>query len=409
MLADLMRREAVRLTSWIRAAVTTTTATNQPTRYSGQKRILTLSDGSLLCVIPKTGSNVDAYFYRSTDGGKTWAQYVETIAGWNDGSISSYVDSGGNERFLTVWKQYGTGDSRIDGAIYTMVGTFNIAKTTITWSAAVQVAGSSSGIMMPDCVVAAEGTGGAGHVVYSSNVSSTQTTKYCRISITNAGVPTAGSIATISGSFTIAGAHTYPSIDMSLSSKRLMCAWVAGPAQPGIFFATASYSAGSWTWGGAVQFSSYYVDSSNDTGFACRFDGSRPVIAGQFKATNGSKNIQVYDSVNYLTFIERVHVLTDSSTFIGNASMAIDANANIYIFGSSFDGTYFRDLVYYKITRSGVDLSIGSRIKLDPFPMSSSSTAAPFPNVFYYRNKMHVLYNRGSDSPYPVYYGGVNV
>src|SRR5687768_12637305 len=106
---------------------------NAATAFSNQRKIARLSTGRTVTAYSDTGTNAK---FKWSDDGVAWTDYSADIAGWINGSFSSYVDSGGVERLVAAWKQSGAGGGRTDARVYTMVGTFNAGRTTLTWGTA---------------------------------------------------------------------------------------------------------------------------------------------------------------------------------------------------------------------------------------------------------------------------------
>lgn len=380
------------------------------TAYSNQKKIANLSTGRRVVPVPNPSGALNCYF-RYSDDGQTWAWLgdgvggSQLIAGWSNGSIDSYVDSGGTERLVAVWKQSGTGGGRTDGYLYAMVGTFNAGRTTLTWGAAVALNLGDSLGDYPDVVAHAEGTGGAAHAVFAYGHASTVSQTYWRpYSIDSSGVPTPGSNLLIGGSYGTAIA-TFPSIDYNPADKRLHVAWSAGTtgAGKGIRYNTASYSGGTWTWAAEVEVVTDVYVANEIYGVVCRWDGTRAVIGGQLY-TGAANRIRVYDSTSFTAFTERVtHSHGDSDALYG-FGMAIDAGTgDVYLFGSPYSGSNMRDVWYRKATRSGSTLTLGSAVIIDAF-IGGNSGNPPRVNANAYSGGIELIYTHGNNAPYAVKY-----
>lgn len=374
--------------------------TGAATAYSNQKKALTLSTGRQVVVVAN-GAFTHGNFYRSDDG-QTWTRYSggsEHIAGWSNGSIASYVDSGGTERLVAVWVQSGTGGGRTSGEIYVMVGTFNADRTTLTWGTAMLMGNASGwgGYNYPDIVVTPEGTGGVAHVVAGTYTGGNVHLWRAEHAISSTGTQSStGGIAVVNG--VAGGGYPFASFDIDPVTKRLFLAWTMGMtgAGKGVRFRTAAYSAGTWTWAIEVEVDTgHYIDSTSRW-LNCRWDGTRVVIGGYLlDGTNG--DLMQYESTNFTSFpTTYTHVNNAGTTERMNAgSMAVDlATGDVYFFGG--DAETVNTFRYRKWTRSGT--SLGSVVVLD------TTGTQQFANAWYWGNKVRWIYTAGNNSPYAVKY-----
>ena len=379
--------------------VTITTSTDvDSTGYSSQKKLATLSTGRHVAVFADTTTNAQ---FRYSDDGNTWTNYSADIAGWVNGSISSYVDSGGTERLVAVWRQSGTGGGRTNNFPYIMVGSFNTTRTTLTWGTAVVISGDASGDDLPDVVANAEGSGGYAHVVWS--YTNDGRTLYDPFSIAG-NTPSAGSRLSLTSSQGVSYG-SYPSIDMDPVTKRIFVAWSLNTTGTGkgIRFRTASYSGGSWTWASEVEVdASRYVDGEY-RGVITRWDGTRVVIGGWLVEV--ARDFVTYESTNFTSFTTRLHLddIASGNGAMHSPSMAINpANGDIYMFGNDNAGDF--SLAYRKWTRATNTLS--ARTIVDSGAAASKTSV--YVSAMYASGKIHWIYTAGTNSPYNIKYGTIS-
>lgn len=375
------------------------TITNSiPTAQANQKHLRNLSTGRLIAVIADTTTNAKFLW---SDNGQTWTDFVADIAGWANGSIDVYVDSGGTERIVAVWKQSGTGGGRTDLQTYVMVGSFNAGRTTITWGAAV-VAYTNTFGNYPDIVANPEGTDGAAHIVLAHTQSPNNYAVYLPVSITG-NVASMGSTFTLGGTYSVVVA-TFPSIDIDRTTKRLFAAWSAGAtgSGKGIRFRTASYSSGIWTWASEVEIDTTVYVSSVALWIIARWDGTR-IVLGLFGTTNGTTRcIFVYESTNFTSFTTRT-IKTTASIVAGDylawGNITIDTiTGDIYFFGDANTNNTFG---YRKWTRSTLTLE-------DVIILETYSNSA-YPSAHYSGSKIRWIYGFGNNSPYQVRYDEISL
>lgn len=372
------------------------------TATSNQKKGLTLSNGYL--VIAYTETTTNGKFKYSTDGGQTWIDYAADVAGWNNGSIAAYVDSGGVERIVATWRQSGTGGSRIDGHVYVMVGTLNAGRTTITWGSPVDPASGVSTYNYPDIVAHAEGTGGRAHVVLSNP---TAITAYCLITIDSSGTPSAGTLTSIGGSYST-GLNTWTSIALNTSTKDLYAVWSSGTTGigRGIRYRKAVYSAGSWTW-----------NAERELDNTCYLNDPTPgVSVSWLKAVVDLSNSEVlivgacYTGTAYKFMLWRrdlADTTTTTQTFTTDAAASgigvfsgtfeIDTSSgDAYIVGRPNSTTNL--IRYYKWTRSGASLGSAQDIEVP------GNSAEPGLNAWFSGSTVRFVYTTGNNSPFAVKY-----
>jgi hypothetical protein len=377
------------------------------TAYSNQRKTVVLGDGSEVFVIQDTTTNA-TFYRRDTSGVVTqFATGTSDILGWTNGSIACYVDSpGAVERLTVAWKQSGAGGGRTDGCVYTMVGTFNAGRTTLTWGTAVEFSGGGSTTYgFPDIVCHPESTGGVAHVFCSSADSATYAVSTNPHTITSGGVLARGTQVLLAPVGITAAQH-YVSADINLVDKRLHLTWSDGATGTGkgIRYRTASYSAGTWTWATEVEIDNTVFVNGTDQSIQCRWDtsGGRAVIIGTFSSPN---HVMVWDSTSFTAFTNRIDSAIGTITY--GAIGAVDqVTGDVYVFGSRHNGTNYCDVAYYKCTRSGVSLTIGSRVIVDAFVGSTSNT----PGIYAWYNSITTpkginwVYTAGNNSPYQVKY-----
>ncbi|MCU1488303.1 MAG: hypothetical protein JWN67_5049 [Actinomycetia bacterium] len=380
-----------------------TSTTLLATAYSNQKKIARLSTGVLVVVIAATLTNAE--FWYSTDNGATWTQYASgtsDIAGWVNGSISPYVDSGGTERMTAVWKQSGTGGGRTNNDVYVAVGTFNAGLTTLTWSIAVLNGGGWGNYNYPDIVGHAEGTGGMAHVIIGGLSGTTNLAVAQKITISSAGAITAQATH-FTGTDYLAGVHVFPSITIVPSDKRLLAIWSAGTtgAGKGVRSRTVDYA--TWSTGGAwaaeVEVdNTVYISDANNEGLICRWDAARSlVVAGGQLFTGSVYKVMVWDSSSFTSFTNRVSTTVALSAAILGPGMAIDATTgHVYLFGCQFSGGTYNNVGYYKATRSGSSLTLGLLVVTDTFTGGANS---PHVNGLATTSAIRWLYTAGSGTP----------
>jgi hypothetical protein len=201
------------------------------------------------------------------------------------------------------------------------------------------------------------------------------------------------------------GAHTYPSINFDPTTKRLFTTWSAGAtgAGKGIRFRTASYSAGSWTWGSEVEVNpSYYVYDAQYS-LMVRWDasGNRALVGGYI--TGAADYFIVFESTNFTSFSQINSTVLSAGSGAGyrfyEASFAVDSSGDIHIFG--MDATQLiKGLQYRKWTRS--TLSMGQLVVVDGFLQPNAP--AVFPYAWYSTGKINWIYTAGNNSPYAIKY-----
>lgn len=371
------------------------------TGFGNQKKVVRLSDGVLVAVFASTSANGELWY--SNDNGATWTQYSGSdIAGFNNGSISAYVDSGGTERLVAVWKQSGTGGTRTDLNVYVNVGTFNAGKTSLTWSTAVDVTSSpASARNYPDVVAHAEGTGGAAHVVMSVTAADPFLyTTYEKVSVDSSGVPSVSVTNTVLGGNYTVNVDSWPSITVNPATKDLYAAWSAGStgSGKGIRFKKATYSIGTWTWGTEREIDSARYLAGTPNWLRCLYDGTRIVIVGE--VSDGANNDVIAherDLGDTTTTPRELSGNVASASRLAYGSASYDLDGNLYVFGvnqDEADGS--KDLVYRKWTRAGA--SLGSEVVLD----SSVGDAYVSAKIGSSNSRIEVVYRDGTGSPYNV-------
>jgi hypothetical protein len=383
------------------------------TAYSNQKHACTLSNGTdILVSITNSGGGYGEFYYRPNGGTWSWYGASAEIAGWSNGSIASYVDSGGTERLVAIWKQSGTGGGRTNDASYVCVGTFNADRSALTWGTASSNGIGDSRYNYSDIVVIAEGTGAMAHLVLSFTTgTTTNQTYHAQFAIdSSGGIPNvigSGVAHTVQSANYGLGAHTYPSIDFDPVTKRLFTTWSAGTtgAGKGIRFRTASYSAGSWTWASEVEVDNAIYASNTAFGFAIRWDGVNGVIAGDLYDGTYSRWF-VYDVSTTGSVTQTYKSSTASGATAVNLGsvvgfgMAIDPTTrDVYLIGNGIGVT---DLAYYRYQRSNSTMS-------DRTVVDQGVTSYPYANAWYSNNKIHWIYTSGNNSPYAVKYDRIQL
>lgn len=370
------------------------------TAFSNQKHGRTLSTGRLVTVYSDTGTNGK---FKYSDDGVTWTDFAADIAGWANGSIDVYVDSGAVERIVAVWKQSGTGGGRTDQYVYAMVGTFNAGRTTITWGTALLIRGNVN-YAYPDVVCHPEGTGGTAHAVTSYTLAASNVVVWQQVTIDSSGAPTITTTTQISADYAV-NLHTFPSIDINLTDKRLHVAWSAGTtgAGKGIRYRTASYSAGAWTWATEVEVDTARYIVATYTWLNCRWDGTRAVIGGMLY-NGASFDLYQYESTNFTSF-PTTRILASGQSNNGDTngmcylgSLAIDTpTGDVYYLGTNLVVT---NVSYYKFTRATTTFS--TRTITDATYMGTQSSA--FISTWFSGSTVRWIYTAGNNSPYSVKY-----
>jgi hypothetical protein len=371
------------------------------TAISNQKKGLTLSNGFLVVVDSDTGTNAE--FKYSTDSGVTWTDYAADIAGWADGSIASYVDSGGIERIVAVWKQSGVGGGRTDGRLYAIVGTFNAGRTTITWGSAVNIVNNDNIRFYPDVVAHAEGTGGQLHVAYASLSGTLSRGDLVGHPINSSGVIGAENYGIASTDYATSSL-TYPSLEINPSTKDLYMAWSAGAAGvgKGIRFRKITYSAGTWTGGTEREIDNTVYVASSGYNLQCRYYASvSEVYIGGNVTTNGSlQKVMLYrrDAADTTTTTHTLDAnASTSQQGSAGGTFAIDSNTgDAYFFGTHYPT--WNDIHYTKWTRSGT--SYGTAVRTD----EPGNNANAFTFVWFSGSTLRWVYTAGNNSPYQIKY-----
>lgn len=392
-----------------------TTDSASANMFSNQKRLVRLSTGRLVAVLYTAG----AAWFSYSDDGVNWTGYGAgaSIAGWDNGSIASYVDSGGTEWIIALWKQLGTGGGRVTLQTYIMAGSFNAARTAITWGTALAIAPNTAR-NISDLVVKAEGTGGLGMAVFSTAASGD--VRASTFTVTNAGVITetvAHGVISAAYGTTV---DTYPSIDINPASFEIHCAWSAGAAGSygkGIRYRRATYAAGAWTWQTEQEVDQGRYLLSSSYAAICRWDAGRAlvVIAGTSNTGSNSGSVDmldIYDSSDFVTFTNRVSV-SQAAWEYGSwgTGMGIDPNTgDVYIFGSHVPlappGNIYRDVVMYRALRNGSKLSLGSM--RTPVLFTGSGTP-PYVFVLPTTTKMYFMYVQGAANPWNYYVSSLSL
>lgn len=363
------------------------------TAYSNQKKGVTLSTGRLVVVVGNTTTNAQFIW---ADDGQTWTDYGADIAGWSNGSISSYVDSGGVERLVAVWKQSGTGGGRTDGYTYAMSGAFNAGRTTLTWGTALARITDTT-YNYPDIVVTPEGTGGVAWFAESSNNgASNNSADLFRVDISSSGVCTAG-VNVASATYGVA-VHTFPSIDINLTDKRLHVAWSAGTtgAGKGIRYRTASYSGGVWTWATEREITPTYAVLDGDHWVNCRWDGTRVIIGGLLgTGANWTLHLFERDAADTTTTTRFTGTALADPGQAYKGTLAVDtATGDVYFMGLGYAAGY-TGVGYLKWTRATTTL--GAKVITD-------ATWASHVNAWFSNSTLRWIYTGGNNSPYQVKY-----
>jgi len=357
------------------------------TSFSSQKKLVTLSTGRMVAVVANTSKN--AQFLWSDDG-HTWTDYAQDIINWSNGSIAVYVDGGGIERLVAVWKE-----NNLAIHVYIKVGTFNSGRTTITWGTVLAVQEPSVEYDYPDVVVNPEGTGARSHVVFSRNLATANYVWYAQQTIDSSGVITVSvPAAAITATYGV-NLPTNPSIDINPITKDLYCAWMAGAAGAGkgIRFRKAAYSAGVWTWAAEVEVDNTLYNATTSYWVNCRWDGTRVIIGGCFTATTTTYFVALYQSTNFTSFgtlFRNSVVLVDRWIY---GTLVIESSGDVYFLTSS--GTV-GSAGYYKWTRatSTLELRVITEVGFYQYYL----------NATYSGGKIRWIYVAGNNSPYQVKY-----
>lgn len=371
------------------------------TAYANQKHLMATSTGVLWAV--RADDTAHGYPYYSTDNGVTWTYEGQDIAGWLNGSIACYVDSGGTERIVAVWKQSGTGGSRTDLHIYVMVGAFNSGRTAITWGSALELYAGQTLMNVPDVVAHAEGTGGKAHVVYSyADFSTLSQANYNPVTINSSGVPTVGALTQLGGNYLGNLPHSYPSIDYDPVTKHLYCAWSAGKTGSGfgIRFKKATYSAGTWTWGTERELSSTVIVDTNDnqSGIVCRWDGLRPVV-GMAQST-GARN--VWESTDDFATVVTALISSSVGTDFGIGMIIDTVTRDIYFLQSNYASGIGYDYVsYIRYIRASTSVQAVKQLGYGPTLNTSTTHGA---NGIFSGSTLRWVYTVGNNSPFAVMY-----
>lgn len=379
-------------------SISTTPTNAVATGLSSQKKEATLSTGREVVVIGDTTTN--AQFWWSDDDWATKTNYSVDIAGWSNGSIACYVDSGGTERLVAVWKQSGTGGGRTSGNSYIVTGAFNAGRTTITWGTVIDHIANSN-YDFPDVVVYAEGTGGTAHTVYCLVTATPETYAFHKaFTINSSGAMTGGSSDNIGGSYDSAGAWMYPSICIDPATKDLHMAWSApgSGSGKGIRYRRAAYMAytsGAWTYATEVE-----VDSTRYVVNTARYVVSRwnshdsMVVIGGLIYDGANNDLMQYESTNFTSFTTRTlsnDVSSGNAVFEGG--MAIDSGTGDSYFAGR-NGAQ-SDVAYYKWKRSTTTL--GSRVVIE-----AANVTTPYVYVWARTTKIGFLWTALNSSPYTV-------
>lgn len=383
-----------------------TLPSTSPQTYSNQKRTVTLASGRMVLLTIESSAATVWW----SDDGITWTDYSANVGGFAEGSCDVYTDSGGTQRLVIVWTQTGTsgtgptGGARTAGRIYVATGAFNGGETTLTWGAAYDTnpcQGTASRFC--DVVAHAEGTGGIAHVVESVGNASYLYTFHMKLTINSSGTFTACSGTNIGGDYGTASADSYPSISMNPSDKRLHCAWTTGDggsAGKGLRYKTASYSAGSWTWGSEVEIdNTRYVEGGGNQArwLQCRWDPAISKVIVALYGTNGTNShLLLYESANFTSFGTAVVDHASGDRFAGGG-IVITATSDIYVFGFANSPAPF-DLIYRKYTRATATWdSTSTWLDTD-----AGGTLWCYP--WFSNGVIRWTYPRGHNGPFPLVY-----
>ena len=392
-------------TNVVNSPSTVTTSTSlTAAAFSNQKKITKLSTGRIVTIVGTSTTNAKFMY---SDSGSSWTDYSADIAGWSNGSISGYVDTGGTERLAVVWKQSGTGGGRSDGLIYVMVGTFNTARTTLTWGSAINIANSSQ--YVPDLVAHPEGAGGTAHVISANFFGTLTRSYYQQINISNSGVPSDSGISMLSGDYATS-AITYPSIDYDPVTKRLFAAWSAGAtgAGKGIRFRTASYSGGAWTWASEVEVDTGVYAANGNFFVKPLWDGTRLSLAGYLYTDSLLKTFLV-DSTNFTSFTSRLNTtVTRPVDGLDSGSVVVDSTTgDVYYFGHVISGATTTNVFYRKWTRATETL--GSVVNTDSVVTTWTVEGQGAINAIPITGGIGWIYTTGTSSPYTVKYNSLTL
>lgn len=382
-----------------------TSTASTATAYSNQRKSVRLASGRRV-VMFNDGTPQGSFRY--SDDGTTWTDYGSAIAGWANGSIDVYTDSGGTQRIAAVWKQSGTGGGRTTGYVYAMVGSFNAGESTLTWGAAVAVGGGVATLDEPDVRCHAEGTGGKVHIAVTYAPASYQV-NYYRYPVSSSGVLSSAADAITQVSDAGYAGYPHPSIALNPGTKDVAVAWSAGAtgAGAGIRFKKATYAAGAWTFAAAdveIDNTRYVPNTLDASGrwVAAGFDGTRWVLGGMLTDGSGNVDIVFYDRDSGDT-TTTTHLIADNAAAgarVYYGSLTWDSHGNVYLLGSNGSN----DLGYYKFDRGTG--TAGARSVL-----ASTTTGIVYVSAKrgYSNSAIGYVYTDGSSSPYNVVYGSISV
>lgn len=379
------------------------------TAYSNQKHGCTLSTGRHVRVVAETTTNARFEWSDGTFNPYDTTDFGADVAGWSEGSIDCFV-AGGTEYLVTTWKQSGTGGSpaRTNGFIYVMVGSFNAGRTTITWGSPLDVQGTAV-MINPDVVVTPYSTGGLITVVCTNgNTSNAPLAQWWTTSGTTLTSVAATYLSTngSSGYGSAASVTNWCSAAVDPATKNVHVAWSTHTtgAGKGVRYAKLTHNgSGSYTLGTEVEVDNTVYASNSYYGVVCRWDasGSRAVIGGLLAAAGNA--LRVWDSTNFTTFTSRVSTTLSDAVAVLGVGMAVDSTTgDVYLTGSNQVGAPWANVVYYKATRSGTTLTLGSMVTTDSFIGNGGAPSLPFPYAWYANSAINWIYTRGNNSPYGI-------
>lgn len=380
---------------------------------SNQKKVHPFSNGDTIFVIADTTSS--CVIKKITSAGVISTLTNGVIAGWESGALIC-LTLNGVEYIIVTWKQNGAGGSRTDNYTYGMVGSLDAGRTTITWGTAVDLSdGGSLAQDFPDVsAVVTPGSSTTAEVVFVCSATNGATNwiavNHRQISSTTLGssITDGGSLSALSGGWFILGGpfgvnvHTWPSATVDPATGRFFVAGSGGTvgSGKGVRFRTAANAAGTLTWAAEVEVDNTVRASDTDYGVICRWDADRSliVVGGLLLNASTVNELVAYDSSNFTSLTNRVReTITDATEGMYGPSMVIEPlYGDVWFTGSLYSGG-FLDVGYYKATRSGSTLTLGSRVSTDSGVRSSSATSA-----WYAAGYMRWLYASGNNAPFAV-------